>query len=89
DGEKAEASRHINFYPNPMMVGTDGNMRVPEELMGTTLRVSDLNGRTLSESKINSYESKVPLSGLPMGAYIVSIWDGKNRVFNEKVVVTR
>lgn len=89
DGEKAEASRHINFYPNPMMVGTDGNMRVPEELMGTTLKVTDLNGRTLSETKINAYESKVPLGDLPMGSYIVSIWDGKNRIFNEKVVLTR
>lgn len=89
DGDKAEAARHINYYPNPMKVGTDGNMKVPDAMLGTTLKVSDLNGRVLSETTINAGQSKVPMANLAQGTYLVSIWDGNARLFNEKVVVTK
>ncbi|NQX92656.1 MAG: DUF4252 domain-containing protein [Flavobacteriales bacterium] len=89
DGDKAEIARSLNFYPNPITVGKDGNFDITDAALGTELRVMDLNGRILSSTTITSNKMSVPLSKLSTGTYLVSIYDGDTRLFNEKVIVTR
>lgn len=80
---------YISMYPNPVRVGKNPQLKIPENFLGATLRVHDMKGKQIGERAINEINSEVELGNLPVGTYIVTIWKGNIKAFNEIVVVTK
>lgn len=89
DKDAAEASRYVNFYPNPIKVGTNGNLIVNEKTLGATMKVYDMKGKVVTEKVINDYTNEVDLNDLAQGTYVFTLWKGKVRIFNEQIVITK
>ena len=89
DPKTALASRNVNFYPNPVKQGKNGSLEVPESMIGSTLKLYELNGKEIAQVQVNTTKVSVPLSDLNQGTYIINIFNGNKRFYTEKVVVVR
>lgn len=89
DPKTAKAALSVNYYPNPIKAGVNGNLTVPDELLGATLKLHSASGQLLHEEVINQNNIQVPLSKHQDGTYIMSLVKDNKRVFIEKIVVSR
>jgi Leucine-rich repeat (LRR) protein len=62
---------HISLYPNP--AGTEVWMDLSVDLIGATLNLLDMTGRTAFGALITSPHFSIPLAGLGPGVYLVEI----------------
>lgn len=64
----------INIYPNPFTDHIIVLTENPSELLGATLTVADLSGKTIFNQKLTtSGQQKINLSGLARGMYLLQI----------------
>lgn len=89
DPKTAIASRKVNFYPNPVKQGKNGTLEVPESMLGSTLKLYEVNGKEIAQVQVNSTRVDVPLSDLNQGTYVINIFNGNKRFYTEKVLVVR
>jgi hypothetical protein len=89
DGPKMQASREIKIYPNPIRQGNQVKMEIPEAMKGLEGRISDTKGSQLKTFRITKENIQLPTSELPSGTYVVSIWDGNTRVYNEQFIIVK
>jgi hypothetical protein len=85
----AAAIQYISMYPNPIRQGKNPSLKIPENFKGSTLRVHDLKGKQLQERVLNDLNTEVQLGNMPVGSYVVTIWKGNIKAFNETVVVVK
>ena len=89
DGEKIQAAREIKIYPNPIRQGNQVKMELPESMKGLEGRITDTKGTALRTFRVTKENIQLPTGELPSGTYVVSIWDGNTRVYNEQFIVVK
>ena len=68
------------MYPNP--TNNLLYVQVPE---GSTLRLIDLNGRTLTSRTASSSEEQLNLSALAAGVYLLEV-NSEGQLYHERIV---
>ena len=82
--EENESTHHFTLYPNP----SKGKVTIntSEALVGSTFWVTDMTGRTVFTSEINTQESTFDFDSIGSGIYVVTI-SGNGFTFSEKLVL--
>lgn len=73
------------IYPNPS--AGDFYFRIPEEMVGKTVRIFSANGKLVVAVKLNTIISKINLSNQPPGVYFFQLSDGKHVLQKGKFVI--
>jgi len=74
----------LSLYPNP----SDGflNIRVNETLLGSTMQLRDISGRTLFSAELNSEETRLNLDIFSAGVYLVTL-QNQGATYSEKLIL--
>lgn len=74
----------LNLYPNP----SDGivNVQIGEALLGSTLQLIDISGRSLFSSELNSEETALNLDNFSAGVYFVTV-QNRGAIYSEKLIL--
>jgi hypothetical protein len=71
---------NFNLFPNPasnfIVVNSDGN---------GTLKIMDINGKTILETTINTNQQVIPISSISKGIYFIQYTNSKN-TFVKKLI---
>jgi hypothetical protein len=81
--------KSFDLYPNPATSGIRIEF-VLEKYMRSSLRIYDMNGRTVLNDKlgnINSWNQWHDLSGLPPGLYLLQILGEESIIASERLVI--
>jgi uncharacterized repeat protein (TIGR01451 family) len=79
--ESADFDNTVQMYPNP--VKGIGYIRAPEVI--SKIRVTDITGKLLLETRPNATDCAIDVSGFPNGVYLVTAETGR-RLQNLKIV---
>ena len=72
--------------PNP--ASTTISLSVSNRTETLSLQITDMNGKTIKQQLITGDDTKVNVSGLSKGMYIVKVF-GSSSMFSEKLVIQR
>ena len=74
----------LSLYPNP----SDGvlNIRINEVLLGSTMQLIDISGRSLFSSELNSVKTMLNLDAFSAGVYFVTL-RSEGATFSEKLIL--
>ncbi len=76
---------NINLFPNP---ATDYAILETDAMaLGATIQISDVTGKEVMRQQVNSIKTRIPLSGLAQGMYVVKLSDGSGRCGVKKLVI--
>lgn len=76
----------IMLSPNP--ASTSINLSVSNRTESLSLQITDMNGKLIKQQIITADDTKVNVSGLSKGMYIVKVY-GSTSMFTEKLVIQR
>jgi fimbrial isopeptide formation D2 family protein len=65
------ATPQFEIFPNP--ASNNATISVDESMLGKTITVSDVTGRTVLQSKIQNLKSKIDCTGWASGVYLVRL----------------
>jgi len=85
--EEPDNPLHFSIGPNPANDHFQVFFSSPSKNL-ITLYISDLTGRIIREESFESISHLVDIQGIPVGIYIVSITDGKEKL-NKKLIIER
>ena len=74
----------IGMYPNPSKGLV--NITMSKVDLGTTVSVTDMIGKEVYKTKVNSMDMNLNLSGLQTGMYIITISNGKS-AYMQKLII--
>ena len=77
------SSTHIQLYPNP----TTGIIQINSLVPITAFRITDIQGKTIILLTETSSDF-IDIHSLPSGVYILTLYDGKNILDVQKIVLT-
>jgi hypothetical protein len=77
-------TRQLILYPNP----SNGvlNVQISEALLGSTMQLIDISGRSLFSSELNSEETELNFNNFSAGVYFVTL-QNKGVTYSEKLVL--
>lgn len=73
---------HISIYPNPV----SNNLTVAGLVGKSTLKITDIAGKTMLEQNTRANSLNIDLSGLKTGTYVLSITDEAERIAIKKFI---
>ena len=76
-----QISESLSMYPNP----ASSEVTISAKSIITSVRICDINGRTLLEITPKENEVQIDLNAISQGVYIVRI-ECEDGVFNEKLI---
>jgi YD repeat-containing protein len=68
----------INIYPNP--VNSDLFVELTPEVTNAEIRILDLSGKVVYNSKFTGSRTSVPVGKLPKGEYLISVKEGNESI---------
>ncbi len=77
-------SNEIIYYPNP----SPGSIiiKVPEELLGASYIITDLNGKLIFQSSASKNENEIDLTSQPAGIYFIA-FQNKGKLIRNKIII--
>ncbi|NJC26421.1 DUF6851 domain-containing protein [Neolewinella antarctica] len=72
-----ERTQNVRVFPNPVAVGEDVIIEIPEDFGARTLVLSDLTGRAVRQVRTAGAFRRLPTQGLQPGVYFVRVAGGK------------
>ena len=81
---EANPAATISIYPNP--ASSLINITLPAGTDNATITLTDINGRTLSQTTTTDAVHQMDVSTLPAGTYIIKVITDK-QIFTEKVII--
>lgn len=81
--EKQDFTDKIKVYPNP--TNTNITINTNKELLNSTILLTNLQGQTLRQIKLNSISENINISELKLGIYILTI-QKENKTFLKKII---
>lgn len=87
DPKTAIASRKVNLYPNPVAVGENVTLDLPEELLGSVVKIYSLDGKLLEEFTANSTMQSISTKSHKENILIINVFDGNRRFYTERIIV--
>jgi len=75
----------INIYPNP--AGNKVFVAIDQELIGTLLEITGLNGKILYSEVLTNTESYIDINTYPRGMYVFNIKDLKGKILESSKVI--
>jgi len=82
-----DALEHLNFYPNP--ADENLNLVITDLSQDVDLEIYDLEGRKIRKQIINTETSKLDVSHLAQGVYVLNMRTDGCNVIRKKIVVNR
>ncbi len=82
-----EDNKLFEIYPNPTSNFVIVNLSGFENLTGLNLQITDVTGRIVNESFVNTSNFTINLSDLEKGIYFIKIKDNENNEFVEKLIL--
>ena len=73
---------NISIYPNPVT----NNLNVAGLTGKSTLKITNIAGKTMMEQNTDANSLNIDLSGLKAGTYILSLTDEAERIFIKKFI---
>lgn len=74
----------IKVYPQP--AGNSFKVDVPAALVGSELKITDLNGRLIYTAVVNKNTVEIPSADMVNGVYLISIRKGEAR-YNSRIII--
>ena len=90
--QKPDALADIAIYPNPAQDFTKISLKTKQELKSIHISVFNINGQKIFDlaknSNLNKYtfQTKINLSPLPAGVYLIRITINKTSAFEQKLI---
>jgi len=76
----------VSLYPNP----ANDLLNVYNAKNSTSLMViSDLAGKTVLRSQVNSGQNQLQLTNISSGVYLVELFNGGKKISNQKLVISK
>jgi hypothetical protein len=63
----------FKVWPNPIAQGENCKISIPNDMLGSTLTITDTNGRKVLDERVNEIEKSLNLSKLSSGVYVVKV----------------
>jgi uncharacterized repeat protein (TIGR01451 family) len=76
----------VSLYPNP----ANNLLYINNSTNATCLMlISDLSGKTVLSSQVNSGQTHVQLTDISSGVYLVELFQGNTKISNQKLVISK
>jgi hypothetical protein len=75
----------ISVFPNPAADGLILKIGL-ENISGLKYLLFDINGKLLTQKELEYFETRVPISQLADGLYIIKVLDGINEIKSFKII---
>ena len=77
---------NVKVYPNPVKKGSEVNLEVPEKMVGGSVKVIDMNGRTVHQQKLDSTSLRLDGNALLSNSYFIE-FENKGVNLKKKLIV--
>ena len=77
----------FSMFPNPAAGSV--NITINDNLVGSMLTVTDITGREIVNTRVQSSNSKLPTTGFANGIYFITVSSAGNNKLTKKLVVSR